>query len=60
MTTAVNIVVPKPNHKRVQVKVVNPATGEEYAQKPAVILDHGQNHTEYVHSGQRLIIDEVD
>lgn len=58
MTTTVHIVVPKPNHHRVLVKVVDLSDGLEL--KPAVILGHGENLTEYVHSGQRLIIDEVD
>jgi hypothetical protein len=60
MTTTVQIVVPKPNHKRVRVQVVNPADGTEYPGKPAVTVEHGTVHTEYVHSGQRLIIDEID
>jgi hypothetical protein len=60
MTTTVHIVVPKPNHKRVRVTVVNPETGEQYPSKPPVIVEHGANLTEYVHSGQRLIVDEID
>ena len=59
MTTQVLIVVPKPNHKRVSVQVVNPTGGTEHV-APAEILAAGEALTQYVHSGQRLIIDEID
>lgn len=60
MTTTVQIVVPEPNHKRVQVWFVDPATNFPQAGKLPVILEPGESLTEYVHGGSRLIVDEVD
>jgi hypothetical protein len=66
MTTTVTIKVHDPNHKRVRMRLVTPASKD-----PAVplteghiwkdeILEHGAERTEYVHDGVRIILDEVD
>lgn len=66
MTTTVTIKVAKPNHKRVRMRIVTPASKD-----PAVplteghvwrddVLEHGHEETVYVHDGARVVLDEVE
>jgi hypothetical protein len=66
MTTTVHIEVANPNHKRVRMRVVTPASKdpnvpltEGHVLKDE-ILEPGDKRTEYVHGGARLVFDEVD
>lgn len=61
MTTKVNVECPAPNHKRVRVRhLYLKEDGTAGAIHKEEILEHGQAISGYVHSGMRLIIDEID
>lgn len=63
MTTEVQIVMPKPNHKRIRVDLINvdEVEGEELNVHSSIELSAGEvSESLYVHAGMRLKITEID
>lgn len=61
MTTTVNIGLRKPNHLKaiVRAHVRNP-DGSIGQALNSVVIDHDEETTNYVHSGQVIVIEEFD
>lgn len=57
MTTKVHV-IPVPFHEAVVVEAFSPSSGQRLWTQPKVLKYHGEILSEYVHSGQSLIIRE--
>lgn len=62
MTTNVTIVVPKPNHKRVKVVILDKTPEGTWLEvgSMATIAEHGTNVGQYLTDSRRIMLEEVD